>query len=139
MWGPQLRRVIDIIFEGALSYPNCIEQYVDQPLSPVAYEPVVVANTPLPEDEMEEKQMDLSEVQANVMSKKAYMQKWRALTDDEVEAELEQMAKEREILDDSAMMPQPLKDMQNGQETTDGVEAEGDEDIVGEYEEEVIE
>lgn len=151
MWGPQLRRVIDIIFEGALAYPNCIEQYVDQPLSPVAYEPVVVSNTPLPEDEMEEKQMDLSEVQANVMSKKAYMQKWRALTDDEVEAELEQMAKEREILDDSAMMPQPLKDdqttpnsnMQNGQEITDGAEGDSgqnvDKDIVGEYEEEVIE
>ena len=33
------------------------------------------------------------------------MQKWRNLTDDEVEEELEQMAKEREIVDDSIMPP----------------------------------
>ena len=105
MWGPQLRAMVDIIFEGALVYPNCITKYVDVPITPVAHEIVVVQNTPLPEDEIEEKNVDLAEVAAGVMSRKAYMQKWRNLTDDEVEEELEQMAKEREIVDDSIMPP----------------------------------
>lgn len=105
MWSPQLRAVIDIIFEGALVYPNCIEKYVEQPLMPVAYKIVVEQNTPLPEDETEEKNTDLAEVAAGVMSRKTYMQKWRNLTDDEVQAELEQMAIEREIVDDSIMPP----------------------------------
>lgn len=105
MWGPQLVAMVDIIVKGALAYPNTIMKYVDMPLVPVAYEVDVSQNTPLPEDEIEEKEMDLSEVQAQVMSKKAYMKKWRGLTDDEVDEELEQMAIEREILEDSAMVP----------------------------------
>lgn len=105
MWGPQLVAMVDIIVKGALAYPNTIMKYVDMPLVPVAYEVDVSQNTPLPEDEIEEKEMDLSEVQAQVMSKKAYMKKWRGLTDDEVDEELEQMAIEREILEESAMVP----------------------------------
>lgn len=136
MWGPQLVAMVDIIVKGALAYPNTIMKYVDMPLVPVAYEVDVSQNTPLPEDEIEEKEMDLSEVQAQVMSKKAYMKKWRGLTDDEVDEELEQMAIEREILEESAMVPD------------DGEEApypeEGDEEEIideempedeGEYEE----
>lgn len=101
MWSPQLKSMVDIIIDGALQYPNTIKKYVNGTMIPVAYEVDVLQNTPLPEDEMEEKSMDLSEVQANVMSKKAYMQKWRNLTDDEVEEEIKQMAIEREMLEDS--------------------------------------
>jgi len=36
------------------------------------------------------------------MSKKAYMKKWRQLTDDEVLEELEQIALERQLLEDSS-------------------------------------
>lgn len=105
MWGPQLASIIDIIFIGALAYPNCITKYVEKPLIPILYKPVVVQNTPLPEDEAEEKSVDLAEVAANTMSRKAYMQKWRNLTDKEVDAELMQMAREREMLEDSIMPP----------------------------------
>lgn len=104
-WGPQLATIVDIIIEGALVYPNCITKYTDQPISPVAYEVHVVQNTPLPEDEQEEKTTDLAEVNAQVMSKKSYMKKWRNLTDDEVQEELQQIALEREIIEDSATMP----------------------------------
>ena len=103
-WGPKLSAVVDIIIDGALNYPNTLTKYVSAPMLPIDYEVSVEQNTPLPEDEIEEKNMDLSEVQVNVMSKKSYMKKWRGLTDDEVDEELKQIALEREIIEDSAMM-----------------------------------
>lgn len=102
MWGPQLRNMVDIILQGAMVYPNCIEKYTDDVISPVAYEVSIVGNLPIPEDEIEEKNMDLAEVESKTMSRKAYMKKWRGLTDDEVQEELEQIALERQIIEDSA-------------------------------------
>jgi len=101
-WGPQLRQLVNIIIQGAMVYPDCIVAYTNDTVMPVDYEITVVQNTPLPEDEIEEKNMDLSEVESNVMSKKSYMKKWRSLTDDEVKEELEQIALERQIVEDSA-------------------------------------
>lgn len=107
MWGPQLRRVVDIIIQGAMVYPNCIAQYTDDTLTPVAYEIVVEQNTPLPEDEIEERNMDLAEVESKTMSRKWYMKKWHQLTDDEVQAELEQIALERQLIEDSSFQSTP--------------------------------
>lgn len=106
MWGPQLRRVVDIIIQGAMVYPNCVERYTNETITPVDYEVVVEQNTPLPEDEIEERTMDLAEVESQTMSRKAYMKKWRKLTDDEVQEELEQIAYERQLIEDSAL-PSP--------------------------------
>ena len=106
MWGPKLRQMVEIVFEGALAYPNTIQRYVDRPIVPVAHEIHIEQNTPLPEDELEERNMDLAEVSANTMSKKAYMKKWRGLTDDEAMDELKQIALERQIIDESSI-PQP--------------------------------
>lgn len=103
MWAPQLRKMVDLIIQGALAYPNTVRSYTDDLVIPVAYEIEVEQNTPLPEDEIEEKQQDLAEVQSNVKSRKSYMQKWFGLTDDEVTEELEQMALERQMLEDSAL------------------------------------
>lgn len=102
MWGPQLRTLIDIIIQGSMVYPNCIKKYVNDAISPVDYEINIEQNTPLPEDEIEEKNMDLAEVDSKVMSRKSYMKKWRGLTDDEVDEELEQIALERQLIEDSA-------------------------------------
>lgn len=102
MWGPQLRQLVDIIIQGAMVYPNCVTRYTNDVIKPVDYEVVVEQNLPLPEDEIEEKNMDLAEVDSKTMSRKAYMKKWRGLTDDEVRAELEQIALERQILEDSS-------------------------------------
>lgn len=102
MWGPQLKALVDIIIQGAQVYPNCITKYINDNITPVAYEIKVGQNTPLPEDEIEEKNMDLSEVESNVMSRRSYMKKWKGLTDDEVQEELEQIALERSILEDAA-------------------------------------
>lgn len=108
MWGPQLRLLVDIMIKGAMLYPNCITRYVSNPLTPVDYEIKVVQNTPLPEDEVEEKNMDLAEVNAKTMSRKAYMRKWRGLTDYEIDEELQQIALERQLIDDSFMPQQDL-------------------------------
>lgn len=102
MWGPQLRALINIIIQGAMVYPNCVTQYINETISPVDYEISVAQNTPLPEDEIEEKNMDLAEVESKVMSRKSYMKKWRNLTDDEVQEELAQIALERQLIEDSS-------------------------------------
>ncbi len=104
MWGPQLANVIDIIIQGSLVYPNCIKEYVNESLTPISYEISISQNTPLPEDEAEEKEMDLQEVAAKTMSKKSYMKKWRGLTDDEVQEELEQIALERQYVEDATFL-----------------------------------
>ena len=98
-------------------------------MTPVDYEIKVEQNTPLPEDEIEEKNMDLSEVDSQVMSKKSYMKKWRGLTDDEVQDELEQIALERQILEDS-MMPGGMEEpyLEEGMGAEDDY-VEGEEDV----------
>lgn len=102
MWGPQLRKLVDIIIQGAMVYPNCIKKHTDEVIKPVAYEISAVGNLPIPEDEIEERNMDLAEVESKTMSRKAYMKKWRCLTDDEVVEELEQIALERQLIEDSS-------------------------------------
>lgn len=102
MWGPKLRKVADIIIQGAMVYPNCVAMYTNDTITPVDYSIAVEQNTPLPEDEIEERNMDLAEVDAKTMSRKSYMKKWRQLTDDEVNDELSQIALERQIIEDSA-------------------------------------
>lgn len=100
MWGPKLSLLITSLIEGAFEYKNCVNRYVTDDIKEVQFEIHIVQNTPLPEDELEEKNMDLAEVQANTMSRKAYMKKWRNLTDDEVQEELEQIALERQMIED---------------------------------------
>ena len=104
MWGPQLRQLINIIIQGAMVYPNCITQYTNDTITAVDYEISIEQNTPLPEDEIEERTMDLAEVESKAMSRKAYMKKWRSLTDDEVQEELEQIALERQLIEDSSFV-----------------------------------
>lgn len=102
MWGPQIRQLVDIIIKGASVYPNCVQKYTNDTIMPVAYEIKVEQNTPLPEDEIEERNMDLAEVESKTMSRKSYMKKWRSLTDDEVMEELEQIALERQMIEESS-------------------------------------
>lgn len=101
-WGPALSTMADIIIKGSIAYPNCIVRYTQEAIVPVNYFISVEQNTPLPEDEIEEKTSNLAEVEANVMSKKTYMQRWYGLTNSQVNDELMQMALERQILDDSS-------------------------------------
>ena len=102
VWGPALDFMTKIIIDGSAIYSNCAERYIDKMYNMVDYEVLVEQNTPLPEDENEEKTINLAEVEAQVMSKKTYMQRWYGLTDADVERELQQIALERQILEDSS-------------------------------------
>lgn len=135
MWGPQLRTLVDIIIQGSMVYPNCIKKYINDALVPVDYEINIEQNTPLPEDEIEEKNMDLAEVESKVMSRKSYMKKWRGLTDDEVQEELDQIALERQIIEDSAFeYSNPFENKTEGFNTNEDKD-DSEEDFQDDYEE----
>lgn len=102
VWRPALENIVKTIIEGAKLYPKAAKRYTEEGVVPdVPFEVRVDNQYPLPEDEAEEKTVDLSEIQAQTMSRKSYMKKWRNLTDEEADAELKQIAKEREMLEDS--------------------------------------
>ena len=102
-WRPALKQLADTIIKGAVAYPACISNYLGQNefLYAVDYRIEVLENLPLPEDEAEEKQLDLAEVNAEVMSRKSYMKKWRLLSDTEADNEIAQIARERQILENA--------------------------------------
>lgn len=102
MWGPNLSLMVEMIIKGAMAYPNTIKRYTDDFLVHVEHVVEVVQNTPLPEDEIEEKTIDLAEVEAKTMSRKAYMKKWRGLTNSQVTEELNQIALERQVIEESS-------------------------------------
>lgn len=137
VWGPQLQRMAEIVIEGAKVYPNTAASYITALPAPVMYEITVESNLPLPEDEIEERTMDLAELEAQAMSRKTYMKKWRNLTDDEVMEELEQMALERQILEDAAFgssnddgdeLPYPEADEGEGLEREEDIEDDYEDD-----------
>lgn len=102
VWGPQLQNLIEMLIEGGKVYPDCLKYYIDEKIPDVDYKVEVVQNTPLPEDEIEEKTSDLAEIETQTMSRKSYMQKWRRLTDAEAKQELEQIAYERQLLEEAS-------------------------------------
>lgn len=100
-WSDALIGLTKCILEGAKLYPKAINKYNVGTLPEVEYDIRVENQYSLPEDEVEEKTIDLAEVTAQTMSRKRYMKKWHRLTDDEAEEELKQIALERELLEDS--------------------------------------
>ena len=88
---------------------------------PTDYKIEVVQNIPLSEDETEEKETDLSEVMAQAMSRKSYIKKWRNISDTEADAELEQIAKEKQLLESSFSMDD-MGGFGEVEENTEGVE-----------------
>ena len=100
-WGPALKYLAEKIIEGGKAYPNCISKYTDEVLPDIEHEILVENNYPLPEDVQEEKAQDITEVDAKLMSRKAYLKKWRKLSDKESEEELKQIKAEQDLLDNS--------------------------------------
>ena len=100
-----MQGLVTCIIEGSKLYPSARAVYTDE--EPVDGYTVVIENSyPILEDESEEKSTDMAEVQTQVMSRKAYMKKWRGLSDEDVEDELNQIALEQSMLkDDNYMMP----------------------------------
>ncbi len=100
-WRPALEFIARCIIEGAKLYPNIAKMYTRVPVPDVEYSITVDNQYPLPEDETEEKQIDLQEVAARSRSVKSYLKKWQNLSDDEIDAEIKQIAYEQRLFEDS--------------------------------------
>lgn len=102
VWKPALEFMANTIIDGALLYPEVYQYHMDEKPSISTHFMVKVENIyPLPEDEAEEKQIDMQEVNAQVMSRKFYMMKWRGLTPEKADEELKQIALEKQMFEDS--------------------------------------
>lgn len=123
-WGYALQFIAKTIIEGGILYPECISNYTEEKKLPdIDFEVLVENNYPIPEDVKEEKELDISEVEAGIMSRKAYLKKWRKLSDDEAMKEIEQIRLEKQMLEDSFV------DLSNNEEQFDENEEENDEDV----------
>lgn len=113
-WQPAIEKICQIIIDGCYAYPFIASKYLSgEPLpSDIPYEIIVTRNSPLPEDEIEEKTIDLQEVAMGVMSKQSYLKKWRALTTTQANKEIVQIAFEKSVLEDSAI---PLTDLEDNE------------------------
>lgn len=104
-WGYALQFIAEAIIEGGKLYPNCISKYTKElgvdKIPDIPYNIIVENNYPLPDDVIEEKTMDIAEVESKVMSRKSYLKKWRNLSDNSADEELRQIKYENELLDDS--------------------------------------
>lgn len=100
-WEGALRTIAYAIIDGGKLYPKCIKQYTSEKIPDIPYDVLVENNYPIPEDVKEEKEMDITEVDAKIMSRKAYLKKWRKLNDEEAASELEQIKLESEMLDNT--------------------------------------
>lgn len=122
-WIPALQNVVNCIIKGCKLYPDSKRVYVDGDL--VDSYIVKIENTyPILEDESEEKSIDMTEVNTKVRSRKSYLKKWYGLSDEDVDDELQQIAKEQQLLEKDNYFPEP------GEILTDEVEAEEAEEVV---------
>ena len=100
-WEGALRTIAYAIIDGGRLYPNCIKQYTSEKIPEIPSDVLVENNYPIPEDIKEEKELDITEVDAKIMSRKAYLKKWRKLNDEEAASELKQIKLESEMLDNT--------------------------------------
>lgn len=102
-WGHSLRFIAMSIIEGARLYPQYINRYLDgvDSIPDIPIRIVVENNYPIPEDIIEEKTMDLNEVNAKVRSKKSYIKKWQKLNDKDADLELDQIKAEQDMFENA--------------------------------------
>ena len=100
-WRLSLETIMRFIIEGAKLYPESAKKYIQGAVPDTPYEVHVTNQYPLPEDEAEEKTIDMAEVTTYVMSHKSYLKKWHNMTDVEAEEEIKQIAKERRLFEES--------------------------------------
>ena len=129
-WRPALIYVVKALLQGAIYYPNSATAYTEEAIPDIEYKIDVNNNYPLLEDDVEEKTMDLAEIQSQTMSRKSYMKKWRELTDEEADTELQQILLEKQLLEDS-MIPMEAENL-FGEDGGEEDMAEGDEELTEE-------
>lgn len=129
-WEPAFELIARAIIDGGKLYPKAIKKYTNElQLPDIEYDILVENNYPLPSDEESEKNMDLAEVNAMVMSKKAYIKKWRELSDEDADAELEQIKKEQDFFNNSEMLPDTVEYNNSLGNDTEGMDDSEDVDL----------
>lgn len=103
-WKPALEWLAELLLYAAEVFPGLRETYGD--FSPAPHFITVENQYPLPEDESEEKTLDLSEVGNRARSIRSYLKKWggpdcKGMDDDDTDAEWEQIVREQRMLEDS--------------------------------------
>lgn len=111
-WKPALEWLAEMILHAAEVFPELQRLY--GVFSPAPHVVTIENQYPLPEDESEEKQLDLSELSNNARSTLSYLMKWggpdsKGLDADEAEVELGQIVKERRMMEDSFQAGEPLE------------------------------
>lgn len=102
VWKSELETIIKCLIDGAKLYPDVAALYTNgNTFDDVNYVINIENNYPLPEDEAEEKEIDLAEVSHKTRSIKSYLKKWRNLTDKEIDDEIKQIAIEKQMLEES--------------------------------------
>jgi hypothetical protein len=103
VWKAALEFMVETILTGSRIESYIVSIYSEDITSipDINYKIVVENAYPLPEDEQEEKQVDLLEIQSQTMSRKTYMKKWYGLTDEEADDELNQILLEKQLFEQS--------------------------------------
>lgn len=100
-WKNAIEHITRTIIDGCMQFEKAKNRYTKESLQVVEYDILVENNYPIQEDINEEKEMDLQEVHNGVRSKKSYMKKYLDMSDEDVEEELQQMARERQMQENS--------------------------------------
>lgn len=108
-WVPALQNLVQCIIEGSKLYPESKKVYTDEELVE-DYEVKIENAYPILEDESEEKSTDMAEINTKVRSRKSYLKKWYGLSDEDVEDELSQIAREQQLLEQDNFMPNMEQD-----------------------------
>lgn len=115
-WRKALSFVFQTVLDLCFLNPDLVEKIyeVDQ-VEKIEFKIEVVENYALLADEIEEKQLDLEEINTGARSRKSYMKKWRSeeyISDDLIDKELEQIAVENNMMDTLSMNNQIQKRME---------------------------
>lgn len=101
-WESELRKMVTTIIDGSRLYSSTALPYLEEQVLPTEkYEIHIENQYPLPEDESEEKSMDLAQVGNKTMSVKSYIMKWNNKTADEADEEIIQIVKERQLFENA--------------------------------------
>ena len=128
-WIPALETIVNHIIDIALRNPEIVKSvYGITGLNQIEYDVMIENNYALMDDEQEEKDTDMAEINANAMSRKSYIKKWRPeLTDAQIDEELMQIAVELNMFDSLSMNQQvqsKLDDIGVETEVDDNIEEE---------------
>lgn len=102
-WKSGIETIIRCIIDGAKLYPDIALPYTKgNNFDDIDYTVEVENNYPLPENEEEEKQIDLMEVSHKTLSIKSYKKKWfPSWTDKEIDDDIKQTVIENQMFEES--------------------------------------